>query len=161
MGDDKPHAGQIGAAGVQLVASRLLLHCITPNFPIWDSGYDVIGEYKSRTTRLQVKTQLRQPDARRHLSTFSFPLYRRKTGVVTVSDDSYIPRKSLKYDGAQFEAMVFVNLEHNAVFVVPLTALDLNRSKITFPADSPWREAWWVLKKSTVAKPRAAARRKK
>lgn len=156
MSDDKPHAAQIGAAGVQLVAARMLLHCITPNFPIWDSGYDLTSEYKSVLSRVQVKSQLTKGAARQHLSSYKFSLRRVKSGHV-MEKGALKYRQSKHYAADQIDAMVFVNFEDNVAFVMPVTAINLSRSYIVLPPDSIWREAWSVLKstRQLVARPKS------
>lgn len=152
---DAPHSGQIGAAGVQLVAAQMLLNQITPCFPIWDGGYDLISEYQGVLKRIQVKASTTVESRRKHLTTLRFPIYRRRPG--TIESGSYTRRVAKHYTHGLFDVMVFVSFPRNAVFVVPSERVNFKRAYIYLPEDSPWRNAWHVLKE----KPRAAARRRK
>lgn len=156
-GQESPHSGQIGAAGVQLVAAQMLLNQITPCFPIWDGGYDLISEFQGVLKRVQVKATTTIEKKRKHLPTLRFSIYRRRSG--TIESGSYLYRTKKVYTSGQFDVMVFVNFTRSKVFVVPATHIDFKGAYIYLPEDSPWLNAWWVLKE--LQPPRAASRRKK
>ena len=155
-GQESPHSGQIGAAGVQLVAAQMLLNKITPCFPIWDGGYDLISEFQGVLKRVQVKATTTVEARRKHLPTLRFSIYRRRSG--TIESGSYLYRTKKAYTANQFDVMVFVNFNRNKVFVVPVRAVNFKSAYIYLHEDSPWVDAWWVLKESEP--PLAASRRK-
>lgn len=153
---DSPHSAQIGAAGVQVVAAQMLLRRITPCFPIWDGGYDLISEYQGVIKRLQVKASSSVEKRRKHLPTLRFSIYRARAGFS--ADGKYHRRKKKHYTPEQFDVMVFHSFVRNKTFIVPSNQIDFRRAYIYLPEDSPWLNAWWVLKE--VQPPRAASRRK-
>lgn len=154
---DSPHSGQIGAAGVQLVAAQMLLNQITPCFPIWDGGYDLISEFQGVLKRVQVKATTTIEQRRKHLSTLRFPIYRRRAG--SMESGSYLYRTKKVYTQGQFDVMAFVNFARNKIFLVPSNHINFKNAYIYLPADSPWLNAWWALKE--LQPPRSASRRRK
>jgi hypothetical protein len=154
---DGPNSAQIGAAGVQHVAAQMLLNQITPCFPIWDGGYDLVSDYKGALNRVQVKSTTVVERERRHLSVLRFPLYRRRSGVIVAK--KYMPVASTPYPADLFDVMIFVNFLRDAVFVVPAASINFKCAYIYLGLDSAWRNAWWVLKNTKQV--RAAARKRK
>lgn len=142
---------------MQLVAAQMLLNQITPCFPIWDGGYDLISEYQGVLKRVQVKATTTVEKHRKHLSTLRFPILRRRAG--TVDSGAYLYRTRKVYAHGQFDVMVFVNFARSKVFVVPSNEITFNHTYIYLTDDSPWLNAWWVLKE--LQPPRSASRRRK
>jgi hypothetical protein len=150
------HGGQIGAAGVQFAAAQMLLNKITPCFPIWDGGYDLVSEFQGVIKRVQVKATATIEKRRSHLSALRFSLYRRKPNATTNVGNFY--RKKKVYTHGQFDAMVFVNFPRNKLFVVPASHINFSRAHIYLSPDSPWLNAWWVL--TDLQPSRSASRRR-
>lgn len=146
----RPSTSEIGAAGVQAAATEMLKRGIVPSYQALDIGYDVISDCNGLLKRVQVKTQLTVEKGRERFSSLRFSLLRRRArGLAAGKHPS--ARKHKHYSQKELDAMVFVNFERNKFFVVPVSEIDLSRYYITFPADSKWEDAWWVLGADKIA----------
>lgn len=134
----------VGAAGVQFVAAELLKQGLLPAFPLLDNGYDLISDHAGRINRLQIKTRLADNSTLVNEKSCRFPILRRKAGLSTSA--GYHARPTARYSADQFDAMVFVDFVYNRTFVMPAALIDFRKTSLTFRGDSPWLNAWWVLK---------------
>lgn len=137
-----PMAVAIGAEGVSLAIAKLLRHQIVPCVPLIDIGFDLMAAHGEKLTRIQVKATTVINPARPN--SFCFSLAKRKVGVSR--DGTYMKSQHRSYCPEDVDVFIFVHVRLKKFFVVPASALDFRRHKITFKADSKWANAWHVLK---------------
>lgn len=133
-----------GGAGVQYVAFEMLRRGIAPAFPIVDFGYDLLSDHQGLIQRLQIKSQFTVESDRKHRDMLRFQLRRRRPAFTALARSN---RTRRAYTADQFDLMVFVNFVRHAVFLIPISQVNLKAHWISFPSDSPWRDAWHLLKK--------------
>lgn len=134
-----------GAAGVQFVAYELLRRGIAPAFPIVDFGYDLLSDHQGKINRLQIKSHFTLEADRQHRDKLRFQLRRNVPSFSALSTKQNRGRRSYRAD--QFDAMVFVSFVRNVIFLVPVTEINFKAHWISFSSDSPWRDAWHILRK--------------
>jgi hypothetical protein len=71
-------------------------------------------------------------------------MLRKKPGIT--KGGKYAPTPKRSYCSADIDAFIFVHIPERKFYVLPARKVNFNRHKITFRPDSPWAEAWWVLK---------------
>lgn len=140
----RPGTPYIGAAGVQLVAAEMLKRSIIPSYQALDIGYDLISDYGGVLKRVQVKSQWTIERGREKSPSIRFSVMRRKIADGTDALVKDLSRHR-RYEKQELDAMIFANFERDKYFIVPSQAVNLKKFYITFPADSPWLDAWWVL----------------
>jgi hypothetical protein len=129
-----------GEVGRLLASAEMLIHGISPSRPEDDHGFDIVSVFGSKILRVQVKTvYLKKPG-----NTFfseRFSIRRQKKSKRRHGDE----RRRTYMDG-EIDAFVFVSLVTRSFWVVPCSAIDLNKHWMTVRPESQWRNAWHVLK---------------
>ena len=138
-----PRATAIGHRGVALTHSELLAHEILPCFPAIDIGFDLVSVHKNVLKRIQVKATESTKAVTRNGTTFC--LSRNKSG--SSRNGVYAPSPCRHYSAQDADVFVFVHNTLRLFYVVPSSALDFSRHKISFKPDSKWANAWHVLRK--------------
>jgi hypothetical protein len=137
-----PQAQAVGAIGVAMAEAHMLDNKIVPCRPALDVGFDLASAFGPVMKRVQVKAT--QSGKRTRNDSTTFHITRTKTGVARAGKYMHTPAQS--YAADQIDAFVFVHVERGHFYVMPAAAIDLNRHKIALAPDSPWADAWWVLK---------------
>lgn len=137
-----PRAQAVGAIGVAMAEAHMLDHKIVPCRPALDVGFDLASAFGPVMKRVQVKATQSSKRTRNDSTTFN--IMRTKTGVWSAGKYMHTPAQA--YDDNEIDAFVFVHVERGHFYIMPASAIDLNRHKIALAPDSQWADAWWVLK---------------
>lgn len=116
-------------------------HKIVPCVPLIDIGYDLVVAYNGILKRVQVKSTSVAPHKKTGSITFSTRRRKtcRKQRIPSPDNDCYGHR--------EIDAFIFVHTKLQRFFIMPGNRISGLRHKISFTADSPWRDAWDVLQK--------------
>jgi hypothetical protein len=129
-----------GEVGRLLASAEMLINGISPSRPEDDHGYDIVSVYGSKLCRVQVKTVYMQKPRPLSMSE-TFPVRRRRVCRRQRQDC-----RNSTYAEGELDAFVFVSLVTKSFWVVPTHEIDLNSHKLSLRTDSPWHNAWHVLK---------------
>jgi hypothetical protein len=118
----------------------MLINGISPSKPEHDHGFDIISNHGNKFCRVQVKTvYLKKPH--KAVCSEAFSIRRQK-----VNKRRALSLSKMTYANSDIDAFVFVSLVTRSFWIVPSSAIDLSKHWITVRPDSPWRNAWHVLK---------------
>ena len=127
----------IGARGVAMAIAEMCEHNILPCTPFVDIGFDIVSVHQSVLKRVQVKST--SIDPAKTNGRFEFCVKRRK------DRRRYDNNNTSFYPDDFIDAFIFVHTKLRLFFVIPAAKI-ASRHKISFLLDSPWRDAWDVLK---------------
>lgn len=137
-----PHALAIGAIGVSLVEAQMIDHKIIPCRPTIDIGFDLVSVFGSVLKRVQVKAT--QAENRTKNDSTVFNVTRTRAGMTR--NGKYMHTSPQSYREHAIDIFVFVHIERGHYYVVPASALNLSRHKISLSPTSEWSDAWHLLK---------------
>lgn len=133
----------IGAIAVTKIAAVLMEHGFLVNLPVYDSGYDLITDYRGTLKRVQVKSNGGAEDGVKNRTKLKFYALR----------GNNVHQASTKrlYARNEVDAFIFFNTKQNAIFVVPFEKLPKTQS-VYFAPNCEWRDNWDVLRVETPKK---------
>lgn len=137
-----PMAQAVGAIGVAMAEAHMLDNKIVPCRPALDIGFDLAAAFGPVLKRVQVKAT--QSSKRTRNDSTAFNILRAKAGFTRNGKYMHTPARA--YDDHEIDAFVFVHINRGHFYIVPSSAIDLNRHKISLDPTSQWADAWWVLK---------------
>lgn len=137
-----PAAQAVGAIGVAMAEAHMLDNKIVPCRPALDIGFDLAAAFGPVLKRVQVKATQSSKRTRNDSTTFN--ITRTKSGFTR--NGTYFPTPARAYDDNEIDAFVFVHIDRGHFYVMPASAIDLRRHKISLDPGSQWADAWWVLK---------------
>lgn len=127
----------LGAIAVTKISSVLMEQGFMVSLPVYDSGYDLITDYRGVLKRVQVKSNSGTEDGVRGRTKLKFYALR----------GNNVHQASTKrlYGRNEVDAFVFFNTKQNAIFVVPFDKLPKTQS-VYFAPNCEWRDNWDALR---------------
>lgn len=121
---------------------------LMPCFPAADiRGWDVVMEYRGRFRRAQLRARAAKigkeiPKDPPKSFTFSILRVRDKKKVNEPAYQTY----RRHFHQHEIDVFIFMNLDYNLIWIVPVDAIDLTRTKFTVHLGDQWQNAWNLLK---------------
>lgn len=134
----------LGAIAVTKISSILMEQGFMVSLPVYDSGYDLITDYRGTLKRVQVKSNSGPDDGVKNRSKLKF-FALRGTGYQQIANKR-------RYTKNEVDAFIFFNTKQNAVFIVPFDKLPKTQS-VYFAPNCEWRDNWDALRVETPKKP--------
>ena len=120
-----------------MASAEMLINGISPSRPEDDHGFDIVSVFGSKVCRVQVKSVYEQKASPRKGS-YKFGIRRTKNTTST--------RRPVTYGDDEIDAFVFVSVTTKAFWVMPVSEVNLSSHKVSLSPESPWHNAWHVLK---------------
>jgi hypothetical protein len=147
---DHNHNSIVASRSMAQLADAALAEGVMVAVPVFNAdiyGYDAITECKGKFSRVQVraaglkKGQKKEPTIPR---SFTFSIIRSKKKKTLKKESIYVRRKHFKPN--ELEAFIFIHVDYRVIFIVPVSAIDLTRTKFTVHINDCRHDAWTVLK---------------
>ena len=126
-----------GEVGRLLASAEMLINGISPSRPEDDHGFDIVSVFGAKVCRVQVKSVYEQQASPRKGS-YRFSVRRIK--------NRQSGERAAIYGDDEIDAFVFVSVATKAFWVMPVSEVNLSSYKLALSPDSPWHNAWHVLK---------------
>jgi len=139
------HNQRIDGRGISLLENALLTENILPLVPRIAMCYDMVTDFNVRFYRFQVRStgfSHKKPDTGVPPKSITFSILRKKTKKP--ADGRLIPDRN--FNEKEIDGFAFIHVEYGLFFIVPVEAMDLNRTKFTVHVGDQWQNAWGILK---------------
>jgi len=127
----------LGAIAVTKISSVLMEQGFMVSLPVYDSGYDLVTDYRGVLKRVQVKSNSGTEDGVRGRTKLKFYALR-GTGFQQLNTKR-------PYTKNEVDAFIFFNTRQNAIFIVPFDQLPKTQS-VYFAPNCEWRDNWDALR---------------
>lgn len=145
---DRNHNNIVSARSAAQLTDKALAEGIMPCIPATDIfGYDAIMEYRGKFRRVQLRACGLKEGQKKSATppksiTFSIIRGKRKRRFKGES----IHKRRRHFAPHELEAFIFIHVDYGLIFIVPVDAIDLTRTKFTVHLNECWHNNWSVLK---------------
>jgi hypothetical protein len=141
--EDHNYNNILCARSIALLENHALAAGLMPCRPATDiRGYDVIMERGGKFYRAQVRAcGNKRGKQSQQAKSLTFSILRAKQKKSKNAHDT-ARRHFLE---SEIDVFIFVHVDAEMLFVVPVVYVDLNRTKFTVQTDGVWRNAWHLL----------------
>jgi hypothetical protein len=142
------HNNIVASRSQSQLTDKALAEGIMPCFPVTDIfGYDAAMEYRGKFTRVQIRAcglPEGQPKLDKPPKSITFSIIRSKRKKRFKEESIYVRRRHFKPD--EIDAFIFIHVDYGLIFIVPVDAIDLTKTKFTVHLNECWHNNWGILK---------------
>lgn len=147
-GRDYNHNNILCARSEARLTDAALSAGLMPCYPVTDiRGFDVVMEYRGKMRRAQLRAcgfKAAAPRPEKMPTSFTFSILRVREKKKPNEEAYKTYRRNFHHN--ELDAFIFIHLDYNLIWIVPVDAMDLNRTKFTVRVGDCWQNNWGVLK---------------
>ena len=145
---ERNHNNIVAARSIAQLNEKALAEGIMPCTPITDIfGYDSVMEYRGKFRRVQIRAcglTKGQPKLDKPPKSITFSIIRSKRKKRYKEENIYARRRHFK--SHEIDVFIFVHVDYGLIFIVPVDAIDLTKTKFTVHTNGCWHNNWSILK---------------